>query len=298
MKKLKMYFLIGVMCLFGFAVTGCINTNQVSEPNESANTKTIRTELQEGAARYAVTFSVPEEIGQYLTAVPSPNDLSSAGLLLEKDGQSQQIGYLIVYDSTKYDDLKKQEVPLETEALRSADGSVVLAYQGPQDAVFSDGAAAALVDQMYTATEAVVSSMTMEQIGALPESPNMNTILQVGENRYMVSFSIPNYLTDYVKFRIWTQEDHGISIMLSKDGVEGNIGHIVLYDAKEYDALRAQNLPLETEILRDDTEGVVLAYGGMQDAVFEQGTEQAELALQYHTAVGDILETMQLEKSA
>lgn len=298
MKKWKMYFALGMVCLFGFAMTGCTNTNQVSESNESANTKTIRTELQEGAARYAVTFSVPEEIGQYLTAVPSPNDLSNAGLILEKDGQSGQIGYLTLYDSAEYDDLKTQEVPLETEALRSADGSVVLAYQGPQDSVFSDSAAAALVDQMYIATEAVVSSMKMEQIGALPESPNMNTVLQVGENRYTVSFSIPDYLTDYVKFGAWTQQDQGISIMLSKDGMEGNIGHIVLYDTEEYDTLRAQNLPLETEVLRDDAEGVVLAYGGMQDAVFEQGTEQAELALQYHTAVGDILETMRLEKSA
>ena len=298
MKRLKMYFALGMVCLFGLAMTGCTNTNQVLEPNESDNTKTIRTELQEGAARYAVTFSVPEEIGQYLTAVPSPNDLSSAGLILEKDGQSGQIGYLTIYDSAEYDDLKTQDVPLEQEALRSADGAVVLAYQGSQDSVFSDSVSAALVDQMYAATEAVVSSMTMEQIGALPESTNMDTVLQVGENRYTVSFAVPDYLQDYVKFGVWTQEDNGISIMLSKDGVEGNIGHIVLYDAKEYDALRAQNLPLETEVLRDDTEGVVLAYGGMQDAVFEQGTEQAELALQYHTAVGDILETMQLEKSA
>ena len=51
-------------------------------------------------------------------------------------------------------------------------------------------------------------------------------------------------------------------------------------------------------MLRDEEKGFVLAYGGMQDSVFEPGTEEADLVLQYHNAVADVLKTIKVEKSA
>ena len=44
--------------------------------------------------------------------------------------------------------------------------------------------------------------------------------------------------------------------------------------------------------------GFVLAYAGMQDSVFEPGTEEADLVLQYHNALADVLKTIKVEKSA
>lgn len=88
------------------------------------------------------------------------------------------------------------------------------------------------------------------------------------------------------------------TIQFEKGDKVGNIGSIVLYTTSEYDDLKTQEVPLETEVLRDEENGSVLAYGGMQDSVFEPGTEEADLVLQYHNAVADVLKTIKVEKSA
>lgn len=62
--------------------------------------------------------------------------------------------------------------------------------------------------------------------------------------------------------------------------------------------MKQENLPLETELLRVEGKSIVLAYSGLQDSVFEPGTEAARMVLRYQEALCDVLKTVTLEKSA
>src|SRR5699024_7473036 len=138
----------------------------------------------------------------------------------------------------------------------------------------------------------------LEKISGLPAEPNMDTVLQLGEQRYAISFSVPDNLVEYLSFEPYSEYDNAATIQFKKGDKVGNIGSIVLYTTSEYDDLKTQEVPLETEVLRDEEKGFVLAYAGMQDSVFEPGTEEADLVLQYHNALADVLKTIKVEKSA
>lgn len=133
---------------------------------------------------------------------------------------------------------------------------------------------------------------------AQTEEPNMRTVLQLGASRYEVSFRVPSDLAEYLSLTTFPEDTAAANILFTKGDQDGNIGRLVIYDAAEYDTLKNENLPLETEILQDEENGVVLAYNGPQDSVFEPGTEEADLVLQYHNALADVLKTIKVEKSA
>lgn len=133
---------------------------------------------------------------------------------------------------------------------------------------------------------------------AQTEEPNMRTVLQLGASRYEVFFRVPSDLAEYLSLTTFPEDTAAANILFTKGDQDGNIGRLVIYDAAEYDTLKNENLPLETEILQDEENGVVLAYNGPQDSVFEPGTEEADLVLQYHNALADVLKTIKVEKSA
>lgn len=259
----------------------------------------MRTVLQLGASRYEVSFRVPSDLAEYLSLTTFPEDTAAANILFTKGDQDGNIGRLVIYDAAEYDAMKNENLPLETEMLRDEENGVVLAYNGPQDSVFEPGTEEAnLVQQYQNAAEDILGSLKLEKISGLPAEPNMDTVLQLGEQRYAISFSVPDNLVEYLSFEPYSEYDNAATIQFKKDDKVGNIGSIVLYTTSEYDDLKAQNLPLETEVLRDEEKGFVLAYGGMQDSVFEPGTEEADLVLQYHNALADVLKTIKVEKSA
>ena len=53
-------------------------------------------------------------------------------------------------------------------------------------------------------------------------------------------------------------------------------------------------MPVPTEVLRKD--GIVIAFTGIQDSVFEPGTEEAEIVESYHSALSDVLDTLEFNK--
>lgn len=272
--------------------TGQTNTTQAEEPN-------MRTVLQLGAARYEVSFRVPSDLAAYLRLTTFPENGAAANILFTKGEVDGNVGRLVLYDAAEYDLLKNEELPLETEILRDVENGVVLAYNGPQDAVFEPGTEEAdLVLQYQSAVSDILGSLKLEKISGLPTEPNLDTVLQLGEQRYAISLSVPEDLVEYLRFQADPERDNIALIQFKKGDKSANIGNIVLYPIAEYDEWKAQALPLETEVLRDTENGFVLAYGGMQDAVFEPGTEEADLVLQYHRAVADVLETIKVEKSA
>lgn len=302
MKKMTKMFAAAMALAMAVTVTGCAtqkapeaeqtNTTQAEEPN-------MRTVLQLGASRYEVSFRVPSDLAEYLSLTTFPEDSAAANILFTKGDQDGNIGRLVIYDAAEYDAMKNENLPLETEMLRDKENGVVLAYNGPQDSVFEPGTEEAnLVQQYQNAAEDILDSLKMEKISGLPAEPNMDTVLQLGEQRYAISFSVPDNLAEYLSFGAYSEYDNAATIQFKKGDKVGNIGSIVLYTISEYDDLKTQEVPLETEVLRDEENGFVLAYAGMQDSVFEPGTEEADLVLQYHNAVGDVLETIKVEKSA
>lgn len=302
MKKMTKMFAAAMALAMAVTVTGCAtqkapeteqtNTAQAEEPN-------MRTVLQLGASRYEVSFRVPSDLAEYLSLTTFPEDSAAANILFTKGDQDGNIGRLVIYDAAECDAMKNENLPLETEVLRDAENGVVLAYNGPQDSVFEPGTEEAnLVQQYQNAAGDILGSLKMEKISGLPVEPNMDTVLQLGEQRYAISFSVPDNLVEYLSFEAYSEYDNAAIIQFKKGDKVGNIGSIVLYTISEYDDLKTQEVPLETEVLRDEENGFVLAYAGMQDSVFEPGTEEADLVLQYHNAVGDVLKTIKVEKSA
>lgn len=302
MKKMRNIFAAAMVLVMAAMMTGCkkqqapeteqTNTAQTEEPN-------MRTVLQLGASRYEVSFRVPSDLAEYLSLTTFPEDTAAANILFTKGDQDGNIGRLVIYDAAEYDAMKNENLPLETEMLRDEENGVVLAYNGPQDSVFEPGTEEAnLVQQYQNAAQDILGSLKLEKISGLPAEPNMDTVLQLGEQRYAISFSVPDDLVEYLSFEPYSEYDNTATIQFKKGDKVGNIGSIVLYTTSEYDDLKTQKVPLETEVLRDEENGYVLAYGGMQDSVFEPGTEEADLVLQYHNAVADVLKTIKVEKSA
>lgn len=302
MKKMRNIFAAAMVLVMAAMMTGCkkqqapeteqTNTAQTEEPN-------MRTVLQLGASRYEVSFRVPSDLAEYLSLTTFPEDTAAANILFTKGDQNGNIGRLVIYDAAEYDAMKNENLPLETEMLRDEENGVVLAYNGPQDSVFEPGTEEAnLVQQYQNAAQDILGSLKLEKISGLPAEPNMDTVLQLGEQRYAISFSVPDNLVEYLSFEPYSEYDNTATIQFKKGDKVGNIGSIVLYTTSEYDDLKTQKVPLETEVLRDEENGYVLAYGGMQDSVFEPGTEEANLVLQYHNAVADVLKTIKVEKSA
>ena len=302
MKKMRNIFAAAMVLVMAAMMTGCkkqqapeteqTNTAQTEEPN-------MRTVLQLGASRYEVSFRVPSDLAEYLSLTTFPEDTAAANILFTKGDQNGNIGRLVIYDAAEYDAMKNENLPLETEMLRDEENGVVLAYNGPQDSVFEQGTEEAnLVQQYQNAAQDILGSLKLEKISGLPAEPNMDTVLQLGEQRYAISFSVPDDLVEYLSFEPYSEYDNTATIQFKKGDKVGNIGSIVLYTTSEYDDLKTQEVPLETEVLRDEENGYVLAYGGMQDSVFEPGTEEADLVLQYHNAVADVLKTIKVEKSA
>lgn len=302
MKKMRNIFAAAMVLVMAAMMTGCkkqqapeteqTNTAQTEEPN-------MRTVLQLGASRYEVSFRVPSDLAEYLSLTTFPEDTAAANILFTKGDQNGNIGRLVIYDAAEYDAMKNENLPLETEMLRDEENGVVLAYNGPQDSVFEPGTEEAnLVQQYQNAAQDILGSLKLEKISGLPAEPNMDTVLQLGEQRYAISFSVPDNLVEYLSFEPYSEYDNTATIQFKKGDKVGNISSIVLYTTSEYDDLKTQKVPLETEVLRDEENGYVLAYGGMQDSVFEPGTEEANLVLQYHNAVADVLKTIKVEKSA
>lgn len=302
MKKMRNIFAAAMALVMAATMAGCTtqqapetkqtNTAQTEEPN-------MRTVLQLGASRYEVSFRVPSDLAEYLSLTTFPEDTAAANILFTKGDQDGNIGRLVIYDAAEYDAMKNENLPLETEMLRDEKNGVVLAYSGPQDSVFEPGTEEAnLVQQYQNAAQDILDSLKLEKISGLPAEPNMDTVLQLGEQRYAISFSVPDNLVEYLSLEPYSEYDNAATIQFKKGDKVGNIGSIVLYTTSEYDDLKTQEVPLETEVLRDEEKGFVLAYGGMQDSVFEPGTEEADLVLQYHNAVADVLKTIKVEKSA
>ncbi|MBM6828719.1 hypothetical protein H9X85_03615 [Anaerotignum lactatifermentans] len=295
MKRAGRWHTAGIAMVMMLSMGGC---GMAEESADSGAEVTLRTQLQKGADTFEISFRAPEEVLPYIEVTPFTQDVSGAGLTLVSEEEQGSLGYLVLYGEEAYDRMKQEDVPLEEELLRDKEEGVVLAYGGTQDAVFEqDTTEAKLVQVFQKEIENIKSSFQMEKVSTLPQEPNLETVLQLGERRYALSLAVPENLAEYMDFGALCRDDAAVTVRMEHFGQEGNVGLFVIYDAAEYDKLKEESLPLETELFRLEEEGIVLAFSGIQDSVFEPGTEEARMVLQYQEALEEILDTAKLERT-
>lgn len=106
---------------------------------------------------------------------------------------------------------------------------------------------------------------------------------------YVLKASFPEEIADYVTLEA---AENMCLVKFDKDGKTANIGSFTFYTEEEYDAMDPTQMPVPTEALRQD--GIVIGFTGVQDSVFEAGTEEAKLVEDYHSKTADILKTVKL----
>lgn len=205
MKKPRKWWAVGIALAMIFALGSC---GAAEESTNSGMDATLRTQLQKGTETFEITFSAPEEVLPYLEITPFVQDVSAAGLTPVSGENRGGIGYMVLYGTEEYDGMKQEDVPLEEELLRDEENGAVLAYGGMQDAVFErDTVEAELAQILQEEIEKVKSSFQMEKVSGLPEKPNLETVLQLGERRYALSFAVPENLVDYMSFGASSRDD-------------------------------------------------------------------------------------------
>ncbi len=116
------------------------------------------------------------------------------------------------------------------------------------------------------------------------------TDISFNDKNYTFSVSFPEYISNYVTLE--TSKDNNMCLIkFEKDGKTANIGSFTLFDEKTYDGMNKDEMPVPTEVLRKD--GIVIGFMGVQDMVFEQGTEEANLVAKYHSDNANILKTVE-----
>ena len=106
---------------------------------------------------------------------------------------------------------------------------------------------------------------------------------------YVLKAAFPEEIADYVTLEA---EENMCLVKFDKDGKTATIGSFTFYTEEEYDAMDPTQMPVTTEALRQD--GIVIGFTGVQDSVFEAGTEEAKLVEDYHSKTADILKTVKL----
>ncbi len=108
---------------------------------------------------------------------------------------------------------------------------------------------------------------------------------------YTLSLAIPNELDSYVEFT--SLEDYPVYLLtFNRDNHISNIGMFEFFTEEEYDKMDPTQMPVPTEILRQDN--IVIGFSGLHDMPFELETEEAKLVGNYHENVSDMLKTVTL----
>lgn len=108
---------------------------------------------------------------------------------------------------------------------------------------------------------------------------------------YEIKVAFPEEIADYVTLEP-AEEDNMCLVRFDKDEKTANIGSFTFFSEDEYDAMDPTQMPVPTEALRQD--GIVIGFTGVQDSVFEIGTEEADLVENYHSQTANILKTLKL----
>lgn len=110
---------------------------------------------------------------------------------------------------------------------------------------------------------------------------------------YTFKAAFPEEIAGYVALEASSTENSVLCLVkFEKDGKTANIGSFEFFSESAYDAMNPSEMPVPTEVLRQD--GIVIGFTGVQDSVFEPGTEEADLIENYHSKTADILKTVKL----
>ncbi len=116
-----------------------------------------------------------------------------------------------------------------------------------------------------------------------------STDIKFNNKDYTLTAAFPEEVSKYVTLEAEKDKDLCL-IRFEKDGKIANIGSFQFFTEKDYDAMDPKEMPVPTEVLRSD--GVVVAFQGLQDMPFEVPSKEADLVSIYHENVGDMLKSV------
>ena len=111
---------------------------------------------------------------------------------------------------------------------------------------------------------------------------------------YTLSVSLPQETAQYCALEYYDDGNPLCLIKFAKDDSVANIGMFSFFGEDEYDAMDPSQMPVPTEVMRSD--GIVVAFTGMQDSVFDPATEEGALVEAYHSALSDVLGSIEFSK--
>lgn len=136
--------------------------------------------------------------------------------------------------------------------------------------------------------ESIVPSGFVELECEIPFNTDFST------DTYDFSVSLPEEAAEYCTLEYYDDSYPICLIKFTKGENVGNIGMFSFFSEEEYDAMDPSQMPVPTEVFRKD--GIVIAFNGVQDSVFEIGTEEAKIVENYHSAVSEVLKTVEFSK--
>lgn len=110
---------------------------------------------------------------------------------------------------------------------------------------------------------------------------------------YTIKTAFPEDLSEYISLDGQSSGQDGLCLIKFEKGDKtANIGSFTLYEESEYDAMDPTQMPVPAEVYRKD--GIVVGFTGIQDSVFDPGTEEAGLVEAYYSQKQNILKTFEL----
>lgn len=128
------------------------------------------------------------------------------------------------------------------------------------------------------------------------QQKSISAIMNLNDKEYMLSIDIPKNLQQYITFE--TEEvgqTNMVLVRFEKEDKIANIGTFILYNQKDYEDIKSQDLPIGDVVVENKDEGFVLTYTGMQDSVFEKDTEEYNIVMEYANSLGDILSSVKID---
>lgn len=111
---------------------------------------------------------------------------------------------------------------------------------------------------------------------------------------YLFSVSLPDETASYCQLEYYDDRCPICLIKFTKGSNTANIGMFSFFGEDEYDAMDPAQMPVPIEVMRVD--GIVIAFTGIQDSVFEIGTEEAEIVKNYDSVISEVLKSVDFIK--
>lgn len=131
-------------------------------------------------------------------------------------------------------------------------------------------------------------------------SDNPEETSPVDERFYELKVTIPESLQSFVSIDTtpFVFSENNPYNVISIDFASGEdftqLGYFAIYKKDLYESLKSDGSPVETELFHDDSLDIVVAFSGLQDLIFPEGSPSRELVQKYQALENEIKKSASL----